>query len=163
MSIHGHENSHLIAAAARILIVYENGLFYVDTKRQQVSHRQVVDYATGNHLLAFSVGAARRVARATGMQPSVAAACVYLLTLIDADAAEEFFERLADGANLPAGSPILALRDRLFDLRRNRVVLPLEAKVALVFRTWNAWRSRRKLTTLPLYKEGRLIACPVPK
>lgn len=163
LAIHGHDNSHLVAAAAKVVILYEADLFYVDSKRQQVSHRQIVDFADANHLLAYASGLGRKIARATDMQPSIAAACIYILTLLSAEAAAEFFDKLASGANLPTGSPVLALRDRLFELRRNRTDLPMEAKVALVFRAWNAWRMNKKLALLPLYKEGRLIACPAPR
>jgi hypothetical protein len=39
----------------------------------------------------------------------------------------------------------------------------MEAKVGLVFRTWNAWLARRSLAALPLYRQGELIQCPEPK
>jgi hypothetical protein len=39
----------------------------------------------------------------------------------------------------------------------------MEALVSLVFRTWNAWRAGRKLSSLPLYRNGELIECPEPK
>lgn len=163
LTIHGFENAHISASAAKVVIVYESGLFYVDKKRQQVTHQQVIDFVSGNHLLAFAASRAGRIARAADMPPSIACACLYMLSKVDAEAAEEFFERVADGVGLPSGSPILALRDRLHDVRRNRINLPVEARVALVFRAWNAWRGRRKIATLPLYKAGQLIPCPEPK
>ena len=87
----------------------------------------------------------------------------YELVKKDDQKAIEFFERLADGVSLPAGSPILALRARLQTLRDERSLLPTEALVSMVFRTWNAWRAGRTLATLPLYKNGQFIPCPEPK
>lgn len=163
LAIHGYVNSMLLAAAAKIVILYEGGMFYRDNKHQAVSHRQILDYVEDNSMLAFAAARARAVSKACDIQPAVAAMTYYELMKLSDEKAMEFFDRLTDGANLPPGSPILALRARLRSIRDERTNLPMEAKVALVFRAWNAWRAGRKLAALPLYRSGELIPCPEPK
>lgn len=163
LTIHGYANAHRLAATAKIAIIYESGLFYRDKKVQAVSHRQVLDFCADNVALAFAVSRAGALSKAAEMEPSVAAMTFYELVKLNDQKAIEFFERVADGANLPAGSPILALRARLRAMRDDRTSLPMEAKVGLVFRTWNAWLARRTLAALPLYRAGELIQCPDPK
>lgn len=163
LSIHGHRHTTLTAASARIVILYERGMFYRDTNAQQVSHRQILDFATGNHLLAHVVQRASLMRSSIEMRPSSVAAAMHTLIQVDDQAAIEFFDRLRDGANLTAKNPILALRQRLRNLRDERSSLSMEANASLLYRTWNAWRAGRQLTSLQLYRNGELIACPVPK
>lgn len=163
LSIHGFSNPTLMAAAAKVVLLYESGLFYVDNQKQQVSHRQILEFVQGNSMLAFAATRARIVTKGCGLRPAIAAMTFYELVKKDDQKAIEFFERLADGVSLPAGSPILALRARLQTLRDERSLLPTEALVSMVFRTWNAWRAGRTLATLPLYKNGQFIPCPEPK
>lgn len=163
LTIHGYANAQILAAAARIAILYESGLFYRDKGLQQVSHRQILDYCAGNTTLTYASSRAHVIAKGSELQPAVCAFTIYTLTKLSDEKAETFFDRLADGVELPSGSPILALRARLRTLRDERTSLPVEAKVGLVFRTWNAWLAGRKLTGLPLYRQGELIPCPEPK
>lgn len=159
LSIHGFSNSQVLAAAAKTAILYETGAFYRDKLIQQVSHRQILDYVAGNTSLIFACSRAKT----PDMQPSVAAMTFYELVKLNDEKAIEFFDRVTDGVNLPSGSPILALCARLRTLRDERTMLPMEAKVGLVFRTWNAWLAGRKIAALPLYHQGELIQCPEPK
>lgn len=160
LAIHGYTNTSLLAAAAKIAIFYEAGMFYRDSGMQQVSHRQILDYVEGNSTLASAAAHAGVISKASGLQPALAAMTFYELLKLNDEKALEFFDRIVDGANLPAGSPILALRARLRTTRDGRVRLPVEASVGLIFRAWNAWRTDRKLTALPLYSKGELIRCP---
>lgn len=161
--IHGHANSSNLAAAAKVAILWETGRFYVDAHRKAVSHKEVLDFAEGNTMLAFTVARSAAIKRGCDLRPAIVAMTFYELMKVDDQAALLFFDRLADGVNLPSGSPILALRARLRAIKDERTLLPAEALVGLVFRTWNAWRAGRKLAVLPLYKGGELIPCPEPK
>lgn len=155
-----------LAAAARVCILYETnrlGLGNLKGGGDAPSTPQVLEFVEGNTMLGFTVSRARTISKGCDLRPAVAAMCFYELMKIDDAKAQEFFDRLADGVNLPAGSPILALRARLRALRDERAWLPSGALVSLVFRTWNAWRAHRNLSSLPLYKNGELILCPEPK
>ena len=160
LGLAGFTDAALLAAVARVVLVYESGELYA---KFPVSTPQARVLVEGNSLIAFATSRARSISKGCDLRPAVAGATFYLLMKIDDAKAQEFFERLTDGANLPSGSPILALRARLRALRDERTRLPTEALVALVFRTWNAWRQHRKLNSLPLYRNGELIPCPEPK
>lgn len=160
LGIGGFPDAALLAAVARAVILYRADEM---AARRTVTTPEVRELVEGNTLIAFATARARPISKACDLRPAVAGACVYLLMQVDDVKAAEFFDRMIDGANLPAGSPILALRARLRALRDERTTLPMDALISLVFRTWNAWRQRRSLTSLPLYRNGELIPCPVPK
>lgn len=160
LGIAGYPNPASLAAAARLVITYERGELASD---RPVSTPETLDMVRGNTLLAHAASRGAPIRKGCDLRPSVAAMTLYELMKVNDVKAQEFFERLTDGANLPTGSPILALRARLRALRDERTYLPNEALASLVFRTWNAWRSGRKLSSLPLYRNGELIPCPEPK
>lgn len=160
LGIAGFTDSSLLAAVARVVISYETDTLSLDRSVTTPEVRAIVE---GNTSIAFATSRARPISRGCDIRPAIAGATYYLLMKVDDQKVHEFFDRLTDGANLAAGSPILALRARLRTLRDERTRLPTEALVSLVFRTWNAWRQRRSLTSLPLYRNGELIPCPVPK
>jgi hypothetical protein len=59
-----------------------------------------------------------------------------------------FFQRLADGAELPLGHPILALRNRVTSERLESLRMPEARYMAYLIRTWNAYREGRTLDRL---------------
>jgi len=76
------------------------------------------------------------------------AAIFLALNAIDETDTEAFFDQIKTGENLSAGSPVKALRKRLFDdAMTNRKLLARDYS-ALVFKTWNAYREGRKMTIL---------------
>lgn len=162
LTIHGHANGAVLAAAAKLAILWETGRFYVNQNEKAVSHREILNFAEGNHILALACGRATAISKGSDLKASVAGAAFYELMQVDGEAALEFFDRLADGVNLPASSPILALRNRLRALRDDKTRVDSQALMALVFRAWNAWRDKKRLTALPLYYKGDLIRCPEP-
>lgn len=162
LTIHGHANAAVLAAAAKLAILWETDRFYVDRKRQAVSHREILNFAEGNHTLALTCGRAGAISKGSDLKTSVAGAAFYELMQVDAEAALEFFDRLTDGVNLSASSPILALRNRLRTLRDDKTRVDSETLMSLVFRAWNAWRDRKRLMSIPLYYKGDLIRCPEP-
>lgn len=97
------------------------------------------------------------VARTLLAPPSVINFTYWVLRDVDYDDAEHFYQRLQDGAGLPAGSPILALRNRLIEMYRegrDRGHRPsYELGIALIFKAWNAYRDGREITRL-YFKPG---------
>lgn len=87
----------------------------------------------------------------------------YILTEIDKNDAENFFDGLVGGADLPPKSPILVLRNRLIranvqrSLRgeRSDFLTPNE-QLWFYFRTWNAYRRDLPMDKLQL-PDGRLL------
>ncbi|SES04210.1 hypothetical protein [Streptomyces qinglanensis] len=91
---------------------------------------------------------------------SVLGTCHHLFTTIDPAEAAWFFQRLSDGAELPVGHPILALRTRVTSERLDNVRLAEDRFMAYLIRTWNAVRAGRDLARL-VHKPGSEI--PTPK
>lgn len=92
--------------------------------------------------------------------PSVLGCCHYLFSQIDADAAVWFFQRIADGAELPAGHPVLALRARVTSERLDHVRMSEDRHMEYLIRAWNAVREDRSLDRL-IHRPGADM--PVPK
>jgi len=66
-----------------------------------------------------------------------------ILTAKNPVEATVFFARLMDGSNLKRNDPILWLRARLLDVRKERI--HAYVKLELILRTWNAWREGKSL------------------
>lgn len=89
---------------------------------------------------------------------SVLGTCHFLFNAIDPAECAWFFQRLADGAELPVGHPVLALRTRVTSERLDSVRLSEDRFMAYLIRTWNACRDGRELARL-VHKPGS----PVPQ
>ncbi|MFI6142419.1 hypothetical protein ACIBCC_30035 [Streptomyces griseus] len=69
----------------------------------------------------------------------------YLFNSIDPDETAWFFQRLADGAEIPLGHPILALRSRVTS-ERAKAGIPWARHLTYLVITWNAVREGRDLS-----------------
>lgn len=79
---------------------------------------------------------------------SVTGTAHHLFTRIDGNATVWFFQRLADGAELPAGHPILTLRTRAMTEAAERRGSRADRQMAYLIRTWNAVREGRSLARI---------------
>lgn len=101
-----------------------------------------------------------------GATKTVVAYCLWRLTGIDEHAALRFFWDLSTLAELPPGSPILALHKRLIAHARTTTEMQTRRteSVAYIFTAWNAWRRGQDRTQIKLSHNasGRLVI-PAPK
>ncbi len=100
----------------------------------------------------------------TLMTPRIAAFIHFALSEIHIGQAQYFCDRILDGSDLPADSPILKMRNLLF---RDRAKVDRERKpwweiLALFFKSWNLWRDKRSCQVLMISFE-RGDKFPVPK
>jgi hypothetical protein len=80
--------------------------------------------------------------------PSVVATAYYLCYEVSPSQAPWFFARLKDGAELPVGSPILSLRNRLTRERvEKRTAIP-HHQLALILKAWNHYRDDQSISRL---------------
>ena len=94
-------------------------------------------------------------ARGAGLYASQLGFAHWLLSGVDPDAAVWFLDRVADGAELPTGHPVLALRERIRREREDsRGRLATEIALALLITAWNAYRAGRTLQKVQLPKGG---------
>lgn len=81
------------------------------------------------------------------------------LNRLDEEDCEDFFTKLASGANLAERDPILVLRSALTERRLTDV-----ESVAMTFKSWNAYREGREVGLLRFKQGGKAPeSFPVPK
>lgn len=138
------------AAIARSIFMYDNGQVptHIQTIRFVEEHEEeLADAVTVSEMV-------RRSGQLTG--GSFYGAAYYLLARIDDRAAGDFFEKLASGAELEKGSPILLLRKHLskgLPFGFGRGAWHLRQNLQVVFYCWNAWREGKELYQLRLPKD----------
>lgn len=161
LRINGHAHAYVQAAAAKWLILFHREELYIDRAAQMVTHADIVEFCRDNNVLLTCAQMSSSL-RQVDLSPGTRAACLYLCMRVDASAAVEFFARLNDGAGLDHGSPILALRSRLREIRLNRTKVPIESLMSITIRAWNAWRSGNAMASIPTHRSGQPIRCPKP-
>ncbi len=147
LSMVGLKYANCVAAALRLLMDYESagGL---TRKRGRYSHKDVMSALKNNPNISLSAALATRCKMPRVLTLSTATFCHYLFAKRSATGAAEFFERLADGAGLSRGSPILALRTRLFKDAQAAARSDRYVQVELVFRAWNGFREGRSMSKM---------------
>lgn len=160
LTLGGYTNASLLAAATKWIILHDEDRLYTDRANRSVTHADVRDYIRRNPELEDVVSLAGSVKSRIDLQPAILAAALWIITRADREEAAEFLSRWADGIDLSAGSPILALRNRLRQIKKNRTRVEPEALLSLTVRAWNAWRDGRTLAALPTHKAGAQIRCP---
>ncbi|WP_435060466.1 hypothetical protein [Streptomyces sp. bgisy060] len=82
--------------------------------------------------------------------PSALGTAHHLFNAINPDQAAWYFQRLGDGAELPAGHPILALRARVTSERAKEGQIAWARHLAYLVIAWNATRDDRSLSRMVL-------------
>lgn len=160
LSLRNEENATTLAAVLRRVWAWEQG-------DHRFKGRQTPTTAECAALLAMHPEI-RRSAEIAGrtrsafphIPQSVLGTCHYLFNAIEPDETAWFFQRIADGAELPLGHPVLALRTRVTSERLDNLRLSEDRFMAYLIRAWNATRDGRDLARL-IHKPGSEI--PVPK
>lgn len=161
LAMGGKKNAAAMAAIARKAYLWEKGFHRFTAtvkptvpeleafieKRPQI-HRatEVAMYVRSNLL---------------GLPPSVVGVAHMVFTEIDPESAPWFFERLADGASLPPGHPILTFRRRINRMSKESGVRVFHDEyMAMLIRTWNAVRENKTLDKLMGIKDNKM---PMPE
>lgn len=164
LHLNGFANAALLATAAKWIHLYDNDLLYVDHKMQACTNADIeACIARYGDLLLEVVSRSAGLRKSVDMAPGSLAATFFICARVDRGAADEFFARLGDGIGLPAGSPILALRNRLREIKGNRQRFGFVAELSMTLRAWNAWRSRKPMASIPVLKNGAVIKPPLPR
>jgi len=96
-------------------------------------------------------------ATGAGIPPAQLGFAYWLFAGIDAEPANWFMQRIADGAGLQLGHPALVFRDRLRRERealRGRGNLSPDLILALLIKAWNSYRAGDSITKLQLPTGG---------
>jgi hypothetical protein len=170
LQIENKNLTHTNSVAALIPIVYRwesgergsaavgYGTRGVGGNKKAAANAELLAFFDANQLRiveAAQVGA-RISSRIKGMSASVLALGFWIFNEIESDDASFFFDRLADGAGLDEGSPILLLRNHMIRASQQpqppRVIAPGMA-LPLMIKAWNAYRRGVAIRILG-YKTG---------
>jgi len=136
-----------IASCARVALAYESGKLRtaLDNIKLEVTNAEVVAWHVANLDVSNAVALAQRVARPMGATVAGLSYAVLVLERLDPADAVEFFTSAAEFRTEGTGDPRKAMIDAFQKIRADRrAPLPAES-IAIVFRAWNAWRSKKKL------------------
>jgi hypothetical protein len=138
------------AAIARSVFMYDEG--------RVPTHLETIKFVQDHEEeLADAVSISEMVRRSSELKGgSFYGAAYYLLARVDARAASDFFEKLASGAELEKGSPILLLRKHLskgLPFGFGRGAWHLRQNLQLIWHCWNAWRDGKELYQMRLPKD----------
>lgn len=150
-----------IAAAARLAIIYEAG--DVVSGNLKVTNTEIVSFVDEHPDIRRAVELASTWRNAIDVPMSVTAMAIWRLMQVDADDTVLFFSKAAEKTNLSARDPILALINRLAEIRRSSRRVSRADYLSLIFRSWNYWRTRRLVASLPVRDSGGAVAIPEPK
>lgn len=135
-------SNNVLAAATKYVMDFEGGT-YARKRQHALSPTSALKFLKKNPGLVDSVAAitgyGKDIARL--VSPSVATAMHYLFSSQNKKAADMFFRGLAKGESLPAGSPILALRNKfvLEAAKGKRGGENRHKNVACFVTAWNAY------------------------
>lgn len=151
-----------LAAAARLAIDADAGRLR-SGGTNKVTHTEVIDFIRDNPDMRTAVDLACSWRKQIDVPLSVLSLAIWRLLRVDGDACVLFFSRVADKTNLTSRDPILALINRLAEIRRSNRRADRADYLSLIFRAWNLWRTRKPVTNLPIQYQGGPVDIPDPR
>lgn len=145
LALVGEQNYNALAAAVRIVWHWEQGNLFVPEGGLTVpTHAEQLEVLARHPGLRDSIPKGMAVRKLVG--PAIAIGLHYLCRQKDAERADWFFDRLADGEGLHKGDPVMTLRERFQENRASAVKLVRTRQIQLVVKAWNATREKRSAT-----------------
>jgi hypothetical protein len=159
----GERNAHLLAGALGYLYRHRIGQQMDTGGRARVTHQQALVLLEQNPGLRESMHIGQRTSAALRASPSMATFLHYVLSEIDADDADAFFDTLISGVGLQEGDPILVLR-RLLEREISAYrKIPQPRIQAMWIKAWNAWREGRRDLKFLRFTPGGTTREPFPE
>lgn len=152
LRLQGHTYAADMAAVLRLVYAYEHGILKA---KHWATNATLLNYLQQHPDLPESVALGAKLNNAIGGRRSVLGAGHYIISQLDDPATEEdldeFWNKLAEGNDLPSRSPLLLYRNLLQQqttARTSRRRMDQATQLALLFKCWNAWRYGVELQTL---------------
>lgn len=161
LQLHGYQYWNMMAAAAKIALGFEVGA--LTTRRFVPTSAEIRQWVEQHPSIVASCEVANALAQRADVRPSLLAYTHWVFSEIDREAADEFWGGVSTKVGLTPGDPRLALANRMADLRRQRVKLPEDAYLSMIYRSWNAYRQGRPLQLVRAMQNGSSINIPVPR
>lgn len=164
LKLRGETNYSLLASAIVFQHRFAANALERSATRTYPTAQQALKTLSEHPGLRDSLPVGDRVRKHFRISGSIVAFLHYTFATIDSDDADDFFDKLLRGSDLPAGHPILALRSSLERDAINRSSRRTAAMNAAYFiKAWNAYREGRSLTLLKWNPGGaHAEAFPVP-
>ena len=149
----GHKNANFLAAAVKMIIAEEQGIFVKDFTKFTCSNSEVVDWVENNQDLVNETAPYFSMVVKTG---GASAALAFFLKVwqVDPVGAKEFFHLLTSLEGLPKESPILALEFRLRRIREIRERALSRNTLGYFIIAWNAWKKGQPMKKMLTPKGG---------
>lgn len=157
----GQVNAPLLAASAKLAVLWTSGRIYKDNKQQGVSHGEIRDFVHAHADLGYSTEFITRHRNIDINPTPLVVAHWGIARVADPDRADLFVERLSSLVGESRGSAVLALNSRLRELRKKGVVRSNRELLALVIKAWNHDVAGRPVATLSITSRGK-FQIPTP-
>lgn len=133
----GEAHAPVLAAAARLGLLWTSERIYKDTHAQSVSHAEIVEFLEEHPEIRASVLIADKYRR-SDCAPSVLTTAHWGIANVNGyTIADKFVDQIGTLTNLTPGHPVLALNDRLRVIRQGRVKMARRETLALIIKVWN--------------------------
>ena len=143
--LRGETRARALASLVVMIWKYENHLETASGARGYPTIHQALSVLESHPGLRDHVKNPRALSR-LGITEQLASFLSYQTARIDPEDSAFFFDRLASGEGLEAGSPILALRNSLERDRASRRPMSSVHRMAMCIKAWNAFRRGEPMT-----------------
>ena len=158
----GHKNTNVLAAVAKLSILYSDGRMFGDAQKQAVSHGEIVDFVDTHPAIDGSIQATHAAANQVDCSHTRLAASHFIISeAVGSKYADIYFDQLATRANEPSGSAVLAVDQRLREVRRNRSTYPPRNYLYLLIKGWNYYATDAPVKKLSMAPRGK-FSIPTP-
>jgi hypothetical protein len=154
LNLAGERNYRTLGATLRRIWRWQRAVYRLTRggANAQPSAAECLELLANKPEIRESVRVATRVAGEFRFIPaSTLALAHWMFHRIDPDDCAWFFERLADGADLIPGHPVLTLRKRAMEDAARVQRVPEDLMLAFVIKAWNAFRDGRLLKIMKFY------------
>lgn len=146
LGLRGEKSTALLASAASAII---SGC---SATRKNVSTSDILDVIDADESIRWIVSEVLPTLKLSMISGTVSFYAYWRLNQIDPNRTALFFSALASLANLPSGSPILALHKKLSSIGAERSGKASSAyrqeAIAAIFSAWNAWQRNESRTII---------------
>jgi hypothetical protein len=159
LQIAGHPNASRLAATARLAYWHHHGILFNDSRiKEEVSISDLIAFVDFNPDLATAITLLpSNYRQKIDASPQVICTFIWITRRRDSEASERFMDQLITKANLPNGSPILALDSRFREMSRLKTHVSRSVALSAFIRAWNAWRQDKPLGRIQTHREGTVI------
>lgn len=149
LSLKGVKNANLIAAGARVFLIWKSGYLFRDNKAATaaITSPQIEEWVAANGVLIDHLNGHASSLRAHDAPPSIAVCAAFAFAQISPESEVQFFQALS-GGGMPKDHPINTLDKRLQRIRREGLKTPQRDFLAMFIQAWNASREGRSMTKI---------------